>query len=160
MCSSVMGTAFWLIIGLLITYGKALGCDKPHVRCVNESTFTLDVTIFDRTFDFGVVLNCPEYHFCHERTDTPCMPYPPTTTAITDTDEIATERHTITTTSITTTVTPPECRMNGYYPATKVNQYYECIRVFWWYKVTLKTCKTGYIYSTNNPPCNKSSNDV
>nr|CAI5844718.1 unnamed protein product [Callosobruchus analis] len=68
---------------------------------------------------------------------------------------------TLSTSATTTTATPspavisPDCNSvgPGKYPGESCNEYYECIKVMWWYNLKTQVCPDGQIFSPRTKNC-------
>nr|XP_023011719.1 uncharacterized protein PB18E9.04c-like [Leptinotarsa decemlineata] len=53
-------------------------------------------------------------------------------------------RSTSTTTTTTASPTPPSsCKSTGKYPSQNCHEYFECLKVMWWYRLMILKCKKG-----------------
>ncbi|KAJ3638031.1 hypothetical protein MTP99_001440 [Tenebrio molitor] len=85
----------------------------------------------------GLVTACPEGKICDDSLGN----------AICRIDQLPT-----TTTELP--VTPPSCFDSGKYPGPICYQYYECVKVLWWWQSKLKDCPVGQAFDETVEECN------
>nr|CAI5852144.1 unnamed protein product [Callosobruchus analis] len=60
-----------------------------------------------------------------------------------------------TTAAPSTAATPPDCKSvgPGKYPSETCNQYYECLKIMWWYNIKSQDCPDGQIFDLIKETC-------
>jgi hypothetical protein len=107
------------------------------LKCVDLHHFQKIINIMGQDHLIGLVTACPEGKICDDSLGN----------AICRIDQLPT-----TTTELP--VTPPSCFDSGKYPGPICYQYYECVKVLWWWQSKLKDCPVGQAFDETVEECN------
>ncbi|CAH1116454.1 unnamed protein product [Phaedon cochleariae] len=117
-------------------------CKNTSVRCLSNNTYITCANAGAFTVLLNTQLTCPDGYICNESV----LSHPCTKEGDTDSSSKNTETTTESTTRADSTTsqtdpTPPAaCTSAGKYPSKNCNEYYECLKVMWWYRLMFRKC--------------------